>query len=146
MTDASNEPDEDALEPHTAGPDQDLYLHILSLYTSVAEGSSIGVILNVNGAVVAGKMISPKEWHALWVEQVTQAHSEIGETLSSAMATLREGLSEEPHLQTFAHLRDATVMTGETRISLSLWRGPLSHIAGWSHGIPEGYEAEQANP
>ncbi|MET8212318.1 hypothetical protein ABZT51_41295 [Streptomyces sp. NPDC005373] len=119
-------------------PVHDYYLHVLLQMLELDGADSISMTFNVNGGLVYGQMVNRDAWEKLWIEQVDQASDFAGKVLKE-LASLREARrdDEEDELSRFVHLKNAIFVTGGTRQSLGLWRGPLAQIAGWSNSTPE---------
>ncbi|MFF1261737.1 MULTISPECIES: hypothetical protein [unclassified Streptomyces] len=118
-------------------PVHDYYLHVLLRMLEADGDNSISMAFNVNGGLVYGQMISRDSWEKRWIEEVGAASTFAGQVLKE-VSRLR-GESEDgdkKSLPRFVHLKDAVFVSGSTRQSLGLWRGPLAQIAGWSNTTP----------
>ncbi|HEY6115621.1 MAG TPA: hypothetical protein VI172_06650 [Candidatus Dormibacteraeota bacterium] len=126
-----------AAEVVTIQPVHDFYLQALvTLLEQLDENSSMSMSFNVNGGLVYGQLITRADWEKLWVANVRQAHEWTGDVLDAIVRDAGERTGDEPAPSNFVHLKDAWFMSGNMRQRLSLWRGPLAQIGGWSHSIP----------
>ncbi|WP_145153082.1 gas vesicle accessory protein GvpU [Paenibacillus xylanexedens] len=100
-------------------------------------GLSIGVTLSVGGALVSGILASGKEYMES-VADLFEGVNEQGEHLASIYRRFAEGvyseaIPDDANIE-FIHLKDATIYHGTTDFNISLWRGKLSAVDGFSFG------------
>lgn len=96
---------------------------------------SVGLTLNVAGSIVSGQLVGPREWFQLQAEQF-----EKGSTEEVFMTTIGKNAVPDPETvdvdYVFLHLKDVRIYVANEQLSrdLSLWRGRISQVAGWSFG------------
>ncbi|MFE2992455.1 hypothetical protein [Streptomyces sp. NPDC059262] len=117
-------------------PVHDYYLHVLLRMLESDGDNSISMTFNVNGGLVYGQMISRDSWEKRWIEEVGAASNFAGQVLKEVSRLRGESEDGEKGLPRFVHLKDAVFVSGSTRQSLGLWRGPLAQIGGWSNTTP----------
>ncbi|MEC2074080.1 gas vesicle accessory protein GvpU [Alkalihalophilus marmarensis] len=109
------------------------------------DGIEIGITLNMNGTVIAGKLISPQMYYEgliLSAENVT--NSTLRQVLHKKFSDLKESFLSERQEQeksdkemvlTFIHLRDASYLPSSSNSishSEAWWRGRIDSIDGFS--------------
>jgi hypothetical protein len=106
-------------------------------------GVSIGLTLIVDGTIVSGTTIDRAEFLVSFARQLDKAwpsQKEASQAWEKTFTELEPLSDEERELirkMGWVHLKDATVLGSDGRYyKIPLWRGLLTHVGGWSLGIP----------
>lgn len=125
-----------ATEASTA-PEKDSILEFF-VQASNKHDFSIDITLNVNGAVISGRMVSAKEYFEALSESI-QDGGEVAKKLSEQLATAGEEFEKRDNAEAhFIHLKNTKIYNGDTDPTPSkgkvIWRGKLSEIDGFFLG------------
>ncbi|MFD3519106.1 hypothetical protein [Streptomyces sp. NPDC058653] len=127
--------------PVTTEPVADIQLQLLVRLLGENPRTSLPLTLCLPSGVVQGSLIAHEAWKADWAQSLppsdgpgTRLLSAFPESVDQAVDEMTPGDGPQS-LPQWIHLRDATITVGSPQpISVSLWRGRLADICGWSLG------------
>ncbi len=143
--------DDDATGHGGASPFDPELVRLVQFINAV-DGAEAGLTLHVKGCVVSGVLISVAQYFRMLVEEFTepdrpgaQSNPEVAASLAKfyrpALEKVERGLEESragealPELPRHIHFRHAqTLVGGQAPMTMSLWRGRLAEVDGWSFG------------
>lgn len=108
------------------------------------EKNSIGLVLNVNGALVAGQAIARTVWLREQVALIPESGKALGEFISVLGERMGEKVAQRraqrdaegrPNVaRNFLHMREVDIHAGDTHVSVPFYRVRVDNIDGWSFG------------
>jgi hypothetical protein len=125
--------------------EKDIVLVQLASMANDSPSAEVGITLSVGGALVSGNLIGGPTYFKRQADAIRgvangESLAEYFETFGSAQYAGSENkdrltLADLYNSITFIHLSDVTVMlTNVPTVRLSLWRGRLAAVDGWSLG------------
>ncbi|MET3828628.1 hypothetical protein ABIC86_000088 [Paenibacillus sp. DS2363] len=122
-------------EPTTEAPPLQIDF-LLGALVEVADSLSLGLTLNVGGALVSGVLMSNKEYFesvADEFEGVSEDGAKLG-SLYRRFAAENYSDTSVDAITEFIHLKDVVIAQGDTSYLTKLWRGKLNSVDGFSFG------------